>query len=115
LKKHASRALEAPTYNTSYSGGRGQEDHSSKPAQANSSPDPISEKKTHHTKGEGGLVEWLKVQALSSNPSTGRKKNKFKMHFFQEGPSNELPPTLITSLQVLSSWTTSILYSNSIF
>jgi hypothetical protein len=72
-------------------------------------------KKTHHTKGEGGLVEWLKVQALSSNPSTGRKKNKFKMHFFQEGPSNELPPTLITSLQVLSSWTTSILYSNSIF
>jgi hypothetical protein len=30
--------------NSSYSGGRDQEDHSSKPAQANSSRDPISKK-----------------------------------------------------------------------
>jgi hypothetical protein len=28
-------------------------------------------KKTHHKKG---LVEWLKVKALSSNPSTAKKK-----------------------------------------
>jgi hypothetical protein len=34
-----------------------QEDHSSKPGQANSSQDPIS-KKSHHKKG---LMEWLKV------------------------------------------------------
>jgi hypothetical protein len=34
------------------SGGRDQEDHGLKPAQANSSQDPISEK---------ALVEWLKV------------------------------------------------------
>jgi hypothetical protein len=27
--------------------------------------------KTHHKEG---LVEWLKVKALSSNPNTGRKK-----------------------------------------
>jgi hypothetical protein len=43
--------------NPSYSGGRDQEDHSSKPAQA-----------------KIGLVEWLKVKALSSNPSTAKKK-----------------------------------------
>jgi hypothetical protein len=30
-------------------------------------------KKTHHKKG---LVEWLKVQALSSNPSTTKKKKR---------------------------------------
>jgi hypothetical protein len=30
-------------------------------------------KTTHHIKG---LVEWLKVKALSSNPSTAKKKKK---------------------------------------
>jgi hypothetical protein len=44
-------------YNPSYSGGRDQEDHGSKPIQINSSRDPIS-KKIHHKKG---LMEWLKV------------------------------------------------------
>jgi hypothetical protein len=34
--------LVAHAYNPSYLGGREQEDHSSKPAQANSSRDPIS-------------------------------------------------------------------------
>jgi hypothetical protein len=34
----------AQTYNTSYSGGRDQEDHGSKPAWANSSRDSISKK-----------------------------------------------------------------------
>jgi hypothetical protein len=38
-------------------GGRDQEDHGLKPAQANSSQDTIS-KKTHHKKG---LVEWFKA------------------------------------------------------
>jgi hypothetical protein len=56
--------------NSSYSGGRVHEDRSSKPVQANSSLDPIL-KKTHHKKG---LVEWLKVKALSLNSSTAKKK-----------------------------------------
>jgi hypothetical protein len=60
----------AHTCNPSYSGGRDQEDRGSKPAQFNSSRDPIL-KKTHHQKG---LVEWLKVKALSSNPSTKKKR-----------------------------------------
>jgi hypothetical protein len=48
--------LVAHAYNSSYSEGRDQEDHGSKPAQANSSRDPIS-KNTITRK----LVEWLKV------------------------------------------------------
>jgi hypothetical protein len=56
----------------SYSGGRDQEDCSSKPTRANSSRDLISgEKKKPFTKKK--LVEWLKVWALSSNPSTKKK------------------------------------------
>jgi hypothetical protein len=51
--------LVAHTCNPSYSGGRDQEDCCSKPAQANNSR-PISKK---------GLVEWLKVYALSSTPT----------------------------------------------
>jgi hypothetical protein len=47
----------AHTCNPSYSGGRDQEDCSSKPAQANSFRDPIL-KKTLHKKG---LVEWFMV------------------------------------------------------
>jgi hypothetical protein len=43
----------------SYSGGRDQEDQGSKPAQGNSSCDPILKKP--FTKK--GLVEWLKVKA----------------------------------------------------
>jgi hypothetical protein len=57
----------ARTCNPSNSGGRDQKNHGLKPAQANSSQDPIS--KTPITKK--GLVEWLK--ALSSSPSTEKK------------------------------------------
>jgi hypothetical protein len=48
----------AHTCNSSYSGGRDQEDCSSKLAGANSSQDTISKKKkkNHHKKG---LVEWF--------------------------------------------------------
>jgi hypothetical protein len=42
--------LVAHTYNPNYSGGRDQEDRSSKPAWENSLQDHISEK-THHRKG----------------------------------------------------------------
>jgi hypothetical protein len=56
-----------------YSGGRYQKDLGSKPAHANSSQYliwkiPITKK---------GLVEWLNVKTLSSNPSTTKKKKKY--------------------------------------
>jgi hypothetical protein len=62
----------ADTCNPCYSGSKDQEDHSSKPAWANSSKDPIS-KKTYHKKG---LAEWLQVKALNSSHSTAKKKKK---------------------------------------
>jgi hypothetical protein len=40
--ENASQVHVAHAYNPSYSGGRDQEDHGSKPAQASSSQDPIS-------------------------------------------------------------------------
>jgi hypothetical protein len=43
-----------------------------KPARANSLRDPISKKPFTKI----GLVEWLKVKALSSSPSTKKKKKK---------------------------------------
>jgi hypothetical protein len=54
--------------NPSHSEGRDEEDQSSKPAQANSSTRPYLEKPFTKI----GLVEWLKVKALSSNPSTAK-------------------------------------------
>jgi hypothetical protein len=62
----------AHTCNPSYSGGRDQEDSGSKPAQTNSSMRSYL-KKTLHKKG---LVDWLNVSALSSSPSTAKKKKK---------------------------------------
>jgi hypothetical protein len=56
--------------NPSYSGGRDQKDRNLKSARANSLRDPISKNPSQKI----GLVEWLKVKALSSNPSTGKKK-----------------------------------------
>jgi hypothetical protein len=56
----------------SYSGGRDQEDLGLKPAWANSYM--RSYLKKHFTKI--GLVEWLKVQALSSNSRTAKKKRE---------------------------------------
>jgi hypothetical protein len=41
LEKGSGQTLVAHTYNTSYSGGRDQEDHGSRPAWANSLQDPI--------------------------------------------------------------------------
>jgi hypothetical protein len=57
-------ALVAHTCNPSYSEGREQEDHSSRPYL----------EKIHHKKG---LMEWLKVKALSPSPSTEKKKKEF--------------------------------------
>jgi hypothetical protein len=58
--------------NPSYSGGRDQEDRGSKPAQANNSTRPYLEKPFRKI----GLVEWLKLKALSSSPRTAKKKKK---------------------------------------
>jgi hypothetical protein len=58
------------TGNPSYSGGRDQEDCSLKPAQANSLQDTISKIPFRKI----GLVEWLKVRALSSSTSISKKK-----------------------------------------
>jgi hypothetical protein len=60
------------------SGGRDQEDRGSKPAQANSSQDPISKNPTQKKKRgtpppHPTLVEWLKVYALSSSLRTAIK------------------------------------------
>jgi hypothetical protein len=69
----------AHTSNPSYSGGRDQEDLSSRPAQANSSRDPIS-KIPNTKKGcwRAQVVECLpsKCEALSSKPHTIKKKKK---------------------------------------
>jgi hypothetical protein len=50
--------------------GRDQEDLGSKPAPQFLRP---YLENIHHKKG---LVEWLKVQALSSSPNTGKKKKE---------------------------------------
>jgi hypothetical protein len=52
------------TCNLSYSGGRGQKDHSSKPAWANSSWDPISKHPTH--KKRAGSVAQMVEHLVSS-------------------------------------------------
>jgi hypothetical protein len=73
-KFNSRQALVAHICNPSYSGGRDQEDHGSKPVWANSLWDYIL--KIHITKK--GLVEWLKIQALSANPTiTKKKKNSW--------------------------------------
>jgi hypothetical protein len=59
----------AHTCNSSYS-GRDQEDRGLKPTQTNSLQDLISRKPFTKI----GLVEWLKVKALSSSPSIEEKK-----------------------------------------
>jgi hypothetical protein len=63
---HESWKPVAHACNPSYSGGRDQKDLGLKPAWANSSARPYLEKPFTKI----GLVEWLNVKALSSNPST---------------------------------------------
>jgi hypothetical protein len=63
----------AHTYNPSYSGGRDQEDCSSKSLGKYSARPYL---KKNFTKI--GLVEWLKVKALSSSPSTENKKTNIR-------------------------------------
>jgi hypothetical protein len=60
--------------NPSYSGGRDQEDCSSKPPRQ-IVHGTLSQRKTFTEKR---LMEWLKVKGLSLNPSTAQKKKKKK-------------------------------------
>jgi hypothetical protein len=64
-------ALVAYACNPSYSGGRDQEDHGLKPIWANSSHDHLEKPFT-----KIGLVEWIKVKALSSSSSTAKSKTE---------------------------------------
>jgi hypothetical protein len=65
--------------NPSYSGGKDQEDHSSKPAQANSSKNPILKKNQH----KKGLAEWLSsknacLASIETLSATKQEKGKKK-------------------------------------
>jgi hypothetical protein len=62
----------AHAYNPSYSGGRDQEDRSSKPAQANSLRDPIS--KMPNTKKAGRVAQGVGPEL---KPQYRKKKSKF--------------------------------------
>jgi hypothetical protein len=65
------QVLVAHACNSSYPEGRDQEDHGLKLAWANSSVRPYLEKPFPKI----GLVDWLKVKALSSGLSSEKKKN----------------------------------------
>jgi hypothetical protein len=75
-KENRSQALVAHTCNSNYPGGKDQEDRDSKPTWANSSARTYLKKKKKNLYKR--LVEWLKVKALNSNPSTTKKKKKEK-------------------------------------
>jgi hypothetical protein len=67
----------ADSYNRSCSGGRDQENHSSKPAQSSSSRDPIAKHPTQKRAGRvAQVVELLpsKCESLSSNLRIEEKK-----------------------------------------
>jgi hypothetical protein len=64
--------------NPSYLVGRDQEDCGSKPTRTHSSWAPLSKKPfTKKKQNKKNLVEWLKVEALSLNPSTTKKDLKW--------------------------------------
>jgi hypothetical protein len=67
----------AHTYNPSYSRGRDQEDYGSKPAQANSSRDPIS--KNPLQKRAGGVA-----QGIDPEFKTQYHKSKKKIHIYTQ-------------------------------
>jgi hypothetical protein len=69
-RKQNCQMLVAHACNPSYSVGKDQEDHGSKRAWANCSQDPISKNPSQKITG---LVEWLKVKALSSSPVPKKK------------------------------------------
>jgi hypothetical protein len=92
MRYHGRQVPVASACNPSYSGSRDQEDHSSKPAQANSSKDPISKipntKKGWWSGLSGKYSACLAMhEGLSSNASTEKKKfllySVFKLRSFR--------------------------------
>jgi hypothetical protein len=73
IKYNASPATVAPSCNSSYSGGRDQEDHGSKPAQANSFARPYLKENPSHKKRAGGVAQSIGPEFLNS--STVKIKN----------------------------------------
>jgi hypothetical protein len=92
LRIVSSQALVAHTCNPSYSGGRDQQDHGLKPAQGNSSWDPIS--KNPSQKRAGGVAQGV---GLSSSPSiTHTKKSQFSKGLFEK---SKIKSSLIVQAQ----------------
>jgi hypothetical protein len=67
----------AHTCNSSFSGGRNQEDQDSKPAQANSSWDPISKKNLFQKKA-GGVAQGVDPEFKPSTAKQQQQKNLSK-------------------------------------
>jgi hypothetical protein len=71
----------ALTCNPSYSGSRDQKDHSSKPAEENSSQDPIWKKSITTTKRTGGVTQGVgpefKPQHCKKKSAEGKKSHHF--------------------------------------
>jgi hypothetical protein len=76
----------AHTCNPSYSGGRDQEDCGSKPAQANSSQDPIFKKP--FTKRAGGVAQGVGLKFVPQYHKKKKKKEFFFLH--QDAESRKL-------------------------
>jgi hypothetical protein len=89
--------------NPSYSGGRDQMDRSS-----NSSKRPYLKKKTKQQQQQQqnhkkGLVEWHKVRAWNSIPSTGKKKKKGEIKKHQAGRVAQVVEHLPRKCEALNS------------
>jgi hypothetical protein len=59
--------------------------------------DPISKKPKIRVGGGGLMVEWLKVEALGSNPIPAKKKINFVLRLRLPGPYTTPSPMLTTS------------------
>jgi hypothetical protein len=68
IKKMSGQTSEVHTCNPHYSGGRHQEDHDWKPAQANSLQDPIS--KTPSQKMAGRVAQGVSLSPITSPSKT---------------------------------------------
>jgi hypothetical protein len=69
---------EAHAYNPSYSGGRDQEDNSSKSTQANSLCNPISKKKKKSQKRAGGVAQYVGLEFKPQNLKKEKKCKNYK-------------------------------------
>jgi hypothetical protein len=73
----------AHAFNPSYSGGRDQEDHGSKPAWANSSPDPILKKPfTKNKKRAGGVAQGVGPEFKPQYQKKKREKSEWQNHLW---------------------------------